>query len=177
MSNLINRTAFKNGMANGTLLVLCTCYRAGCFGVGEPIGCGMCLLCYYLLCGKHCVTYRTVATFGKSGCGAGCLYCRIGGRGMSQFSNNFLSYERFITNRTMLAFAQSSRHTGRINSGIDNLGVTKCINALCFLLTTRARTFLFAFNGASGILNGSPLVKSVNVVISWCLRIVAFVTR
>ena len=150
-------------MANGTFLVLCTCYRASRFGIGKPIGCGMCLLRYHLLCGKHCVTYGTVATLGKTGCGAGCFHSRIGCRGVSQFSNNFLSYKRFITNRAMLSFAQSSRHTGRINSGINNLGVSKCINALRFLLATRASAFLFAFSGASRFFCSSPLTKGVCV--------------
>ena len=91
--------------------------------------------------------------------------------------NIVLCYERFATNGTMLTFGLAVSGASSGYSGINNLGMTSCINTFIFLFPARARTFLFSLDGASRILNCCPFTKSVNMSIRFGFRCIICCSR
>jgi hypothetical protein len=79
------------------------------------------------------VASGAVRSLGKTGCGTGRCYCRIGYHIVTECVNNSLCYENLVTYRTMLTLGKTGRSTSGSYSLIDYLGVTECRN--CYLLT------------------------------------------
>ena len=66
----------------------------------------------YCLCYENLVTYVTVLTFGKTGCGTGRSYCFVNYLGVAECGNDFLFNQNFTTYATMLTFGKSRFGTG-----------------------------------------------------------------
>ena len=81
--------------------------------------------CYSFLCNESFITYGTVLTFGKTGCGTGRSYCLVDNLGVSKSCYSFLSNESFATYGTVLTFSKTGCKTGRSYCLVDSFGVTE----------------------------------------------------
>ena len=72
---------------------------------------------------NNSITYRTMLTFGKTGCSTGRCYCRINNLGVAESGNNFLFNNNSITYRTMLTLGKTGCGTCGSYCRINNLGV------------------------------------------------------
>ena len=163
-----NSASFNRSRADSTFLVLGAILGTSGVGINLPLAVGMSF------------SGNSLGLNGGVTGGTNLVFAAIFGTSSVGINNPFtigvarrnivLCYERFATNGTMLTFGLAVRGASSSYSGINNFGMTKCINALRFLFTTRAGAFLFALNGTSRILDSSPLTKSVNVSIRFGFR-------
>ena len=103
---------------------------------------------------ENVVTNGAVAALGKTGFGAGCIFCCINNYGVAKCLYYLLLYENVVTNGAVATLGKTGFGAGCIFRCINNYGVTKCLYYLLLyenLVANRAVTTLgFACFGAGG---------------------------
>ena len=95
-----------------------------CLGTSRTLGQAMTLSGHNSLCFGYSTTYGAMATCGKTGCGTGCIYCRIYYLGVTLCRNYFLCYDSLATYGAMATCGKTGCSTGCIYCLILYLGVT-----------------------------------------------------